>query len=67
MLSYTKLAGNARRFKTLMGMSLQEFNLLLAKVEKAHPETERLSKRPRGRATACCSSCSTTGRTPPKT
>ena len=47
MLSYTKLSGNARRFKTLMGMSLQEFNLLFAKVEKAHPETERLSKRPR--------------------
>ena len=52
MLSYTKLAGNARRFKTLMGMSLQEFDLLFAKVEKAHPgaERERLSKRPRRRA-----------------
>ena len=52
MLSYTKLSGNARRFKTLMGMSLQEFNLLFAKVEKAHPgaERERLSKRPRRRA-----------------
>ena len=50
MLSYTKLSGNARRFKTLMGMSLQEFNLLFAKVEKAHPEMERLSKRPRKRA-----------------
>ena len=36
MLSYTKLSGNARRFKTLMGMSLQEFDLLFAKVEKAH-------------------------------
>ena len=34
-----------------MGMSLQEFNLLFAKVEKAHPEAERerLSKRPRRR------------------
>ncbi len=52
MLSYTKLSGNARRFKTLMGMSLQEFDLLFAKVEKAHPEAwrERLSKRPRRRA-----------------
>ena len=49
MLSYTKLSGNAKRFKTLMGMSLQEFNLLFAKVEKAHPEAERErpSKRPR--------------------
>ena len=52
MLSYTKLSGNARRFKTIMGMSLQEFDLLLAKVEKTHPEAERdrLSKRPRKRA-----------------
>ena len=52
MLSYTKLADNARRFKVLMGMSTGEFDLLLAKVEKAHPETERkrLSKRPRKRA-----------------
>ena len=52
MLSYTRLSGNARRFKTLMGMSLQEFDLLFAKVEKAHPEAERerLSKRPRRRA-----------------
>ena len=52
MLSYTKLAGNARRFKALMDMSLQEFDLLFAKVEKAHPEAERkrLSKRPRKRA-----------------
>ena len=52
MLSYTKLSGNARRFKTLMGMFLQEFNLLFAKVEKAHPEAERerLFKRPRRRA-----------------
>ena len=35
-----------------MGMSLQEFDLLFAKVEKAHPEAgrERLSKRPRRRA-----------------
>ena len=36
MLSYTKLSGNARRFKTLMGMSLQaEFpkSSLFAKVE----------------------------------
>ena len=46
MLSYTKLSGNAKRFKTLMGMSLQEFNLLFAKVEKAHHEAERPSKRP---------------------
>ena len=49
MLSYTKLSGNARRFRTIMGMSLQEFDLLLAEVEKTHPETERdrLSKRPK--------------------
>ena len=35
-----------------MGMSLQEFNLLFAKVKKAHPEAERerLSKRSRRRA-----------------
>ena len=52
MLSYTKLADNARRFKALMGISLQEFDLLLAKVEKTHPEAERekLSKRPPKRA-----------------
>ena len=50
MLSYTKLSGNVKRFKTLMGMSLQEFGLLFAKVEKAHPgaERERLSKGPTG-------------------
>ena len=52
MLSYDKLADNARRFKVLMGMSTGEFDLLLAKVEKAHPgaERKRLSKRPRKRA-----------------
>ena len=74
MLSYYKLAGNARRFKALMGMSTGEFDLLFAKVEKAHPEAERkrLSKRRRRRAigagagsrstcaTACSCSCSTT-------
>ena len=51
MLSYTNLPGNARRFKTIMGMPLREFDLLLAKVE-THPETERdgLSKRSRRRA-----------------
>ena len=51
MLSYTKLAGNARRFKALMGMSLQEFDLLFAKVVKIYPEEERkrLSKRSRQR------------------
>ena len=81
MLSYTKLSGNARRFKTLMGMSLQEFDLLFAKVEKAHPEAERerLSKGPAGAqsgpgagsrrtcATGCCPSCFPTGCTPPWT
>ncbi len=53
MLSYTRLSGNARRFKALMGMSPQEFDLLLTKMERAHPEAERerLSKRPRRRAT----------------
>ena len=32
MMSYAKLSGNSRRFKTIMGMSLQEFDLLFAKV-----------------------------------
>ena len=52
MPSYEKLADNARRFKALMGMSLQRFDLLFAKVEKAHPEAgrERPSKRPQRRA-----------------
>ena len=51
MLAFKKLAGNARRFKMLTGMSLQEFEFLLAKVERAYPEEERkrLSKRPRQR------------------
>ena len=52
MPSYEKLAGNARRFKALMGMSLQRFDLLFAKVEKARPAAgrERPSKRLRRRA-----------------
>ena len=52
MLEFDKLASNARRFKMLVGMSLQEFDLLFAKVERAHSEAERerLFKRPRGRA-----------------
>ena len=51
MLAFKKLAGNARRFKMLTGMSLQEFEFLLVKVERAYPEEERkrLSKRPRQR------------------
>ena len=51
MLGFDKLASNARRFKMLMGMSLQEFDLLFTKVEKMHPEEERkrLSKRSRQR------------------
>ena len=51
MLGFNKLAGNARRFKMLMGMSLQKFDLLFVKVEKMYPEEERkrLSKRPRQR------------------
>ena len=51
MLGFDKLAGNARRFKMLMGMSLQEFDLLFVKVEKMYPEEERkrLSKRSRQR------------------
>ena len=50
MLPYTRLSGSARRLKIPMGMSLQEFDLLFAKVEKAHPgaERERLSKGPTG-------------------
>ena len=51
MLGFDKLASNARRFRMLMGMSLQEFDLLFAKVEKMYPEEERkrLSKRSRQR------------------
>ena len=51
MLGFDKLASNARRFRMLMGMSLQEFDLLLTKMEKAYPEEERkrLSKRSRQR------------------
>ena len=50
-LTFKRLADNARRFKMLMGMSLQEFEFLLAKVERVYPEEERkrLSKRPRQR------------------
>ena len=52
MLKFEKMAKNARRFKMLMGMSLQEFDFLYAKVEKTYREEERkrLSKRPRQRA-----------------
>ena len=51
MLAFKKLAGNARRFQMLMGMSLQEFEFLLVKVVRLCPEEERkgLSKRPRQR------------------
>ena len=51
MLGFDKLASNARRFRMLMGMSLQEFDLLFAKVVKIYPEEERkrLSKRSRQR------------------
>ena len=51
MLGFDKLASNARRFRMLMGMSLQEFDLLLTKMEKMYPEEERrrLSKRSRQR------------------
>ena len=80
MLGFDKLASNARRFRMLMGMSLQEFDLLLTKMEKAYPEEERkrLSKRLRQReigagrrfALVCgigrCCSCSTTGHTLPR-
>ena len=47
MPGFDKLASNARRFKMLVGMSLQEFDLLNEKVEKVYPEAERkrLSKR----------------------
>ena len=48
MLGFDKLASNARRFRMLMGMSLQEFDLLLVKVEKMYPEEER--KRPSKRS-----------------
>ena len=50
MLGFDKLASNTRRFRMLMGMSLQEFDLLFVKVEM-YPEEERkrLSKRSRQR------------------
>ena len=41
MLAFKTLAGNAGRFKTLMGMFLQEFEFLLVKVERMCPEEER--------------------------
>ena len=46
MLGFDKLASNARRFRMLMGMSLQEFDLLFAKVVKIYPGEvrKRLSK-----------------------
>ena len=79
MLGFDKLASNAGRFKMLMGMSLQEFDLLFVKVEKMYPEEERkrLSKRSRqreigaGRKFVLCGSgyycfCSTTGHTLPR-
>ena len=52
MLAYTKLAGNVRRFQTIIGMSLQEFDLLFGEVEKAHSmaEREKISKWTRRRA-----------------
>ena len=51
MLGFDKLASNTRRFRMLMDMSLQEFDLLFVKVEKMYPEAERkrLSKRSRQR------------------
>ena len=52
MLRFEKMAKNARRFKTLTGMSFREFDFLYAKVEKTCREEERkrLAKRPRQRA-----------------
>ncbi len=49
MLTFKKLAGNAKRFQMPMGMSLQEFEFLFAKIERVYPEEERkrFSKRPR--------------------
>ena len=68
MPAFKKLAGNTRRFKMPMGMSLQEFEFLLAKIERMYPEEERkrLSKRPRQRGIVCCCSCSTTGHMRPR-
>ena len=80
MLGFDKLASNARGFRMLMGVSLQEFDLLLTKMEKAYPEEERkrFSKRSdsarSGQAAdsrwVCvigrCCSCSTTGHTLPR-
>ena len=41
MLGFDRLASNTRRFKMLIDMSLQEFDLLLTRVKKAYPEEER--------------------------
>ena len=37
MLGFDILASNARRFRMLMGISLQEFDLLLTEVKKMYP------------------------------
>lgn len=52
MLTYEKLVGNSRCFRTIVGMTLAEFDLLVATVEKLYPDAERkrLSDRPRKRA-----------------
>ena len=51
MLTLGKLRGNVRMFKACTGMPLQQFDILLANVEKAYPdgETKRLSRKSRKR------------------
>ena len=51
MLTLEKLRGNVRMFKACTGMSLQQFDILLANVEKAYPDEEikRLSRKSRKR------------------
>ena len=44
MLGFDKLASNARRFKMLMGMSLQEFDLLFTKVVKIDSASQKDSE-----------------------
>ena len=55
MLGFEKLARNARGFRMLTGMSLQEFVFLFAKAEKAYREEarKRLHKLGSGNGFSC--------------
>ena len=47
------MSKNARAFRTIIGMSLQQFNFLMRDVEKAYPEAERKRLEHPGRVGAC--------------